>query len=73
MFATLNQGVSIDDLREGSVVVIRSGFGSEPVETVVLDSVDVDIKNGSAGCDYVDSKGNPRWAWLSQIVRVVKY
>ena len=73
MFATLNQGVAIKDVRAGSVVVIKSGFGSEPAETVTLDNVDSDIKNGRAGCDYVDSKGDGRWAYLSQIVRVVKY
>ena len=73
MFATLNQGVTLDDVREGSRVVIRSGFGTEPAETVTLDSVEADIKNGRAGCDYVDRKGESRWAYLSQIVRVVKY
>jgi len=72
MFATLNE-VTLKDVREGSVVVIRSGFGSEPAETVTLEGVDSDIKNGRAGCDYTDTKGEPRWAYLTQIVRVVKY
>jgi len=66
-------GVDIDDVRAGSVVVIRSGFGSEPAETVTLENVEADIKNGRAGCDYTDTKGEPRWAYLTQIVRVVQY
>ena len=73
MFATLNQGVTLDDVRLGSVVVIRSGFGSEAPETVTLEGVEEDIKNGRPGCDYVDRNGEGRWAYLSQIVRVVKY
>lgn len=66
-------GVDIEDVRAGSVVVIKSGFGSEPAETVTLENVDADIKNGRAGCDYTDTKGEGRWAYLTQIVRVVKY
>jgi len=66
-------GVDFEDVRVGSVVVIKSGFGSEPAETVTLDNVERDIKNGRAGCDYVDSTGEGRWAYLTQIVRVVKY
>ena len=73
MFATLNQGVGLEQVRAGSRVVIRSGFGSEPAETVTLENVEADIKNGRAGCDYTDTKGEPRWAYLTQIVRVVKY
>jgi hypothetical protein len=67
------QGVDIADVRVGSRVVIRSGFGSEPAETVTLEGVDADIKNGRPGCDYTDSKGDGRWAYLSQVVRVVEY
>lgn len=66
-------GVAFEDVRAGSRVVIRSGFGSEPAETVTLDNVEEDIKNGRAGCDYVDRNGETRWAYLSQIVRVVEY
>lgn len=65
--------ITTDDVRAGSVVVIKSGFGSERAETVTLDSVEEDIKNGRAGCDYVDSKGESRWAYLTQIVKVVSY
>jgi hypothetical protein len=67
------QGVNIADVRVGSRVVIRSGFGSERPETVTLEGVDADIKNGRPGCDYTDSKGDGRWAYLSQVVRVVEY
>jgi hypothetical protein len=69
----LTKEITLDDVREGSVVVIRSGFGGEPAETVTLEGVEADIKNGRAGCDYTDRKGDGRWAYLSQIVRVVKY
>ena len=69
----LAEQVTLEDVRSGSCVVIRSGFGSEAAEVVTLKNVEADIKNGRAGCDYTDTKGNPRWAYLSQIVEVVKY
>ena len=65
--------VTIDDVRAGSVVRIRSGFGLEPAETVTLENVEADIKNGRAGCDYTDRKGEGRWAYLTQIERVITY
>lgn len=68
-----NAGVALEDVRAGSVVVIKSGFGSEAAETVTLSNVEADIKNGRAGCDYTDRNGDRRWAYLTQIVRVVKY
>ncbi len=68
-----NAGVDFEDVRAGSVVIIKSGFGSEAAETVTLDNVEADMKNGRAGCDYIDTKNEPRWAYLTQIVRVVKY
>lgn len=67
------QDISLDDVRTGSVVVINSGFGNEPAETVTLTGVEDDVKNGFPGCVYTDSAGEGRWAYLSQIVRVVKY
>ena len=65
--------IMLEDVRAGSVVRIRSGFGSEPPETVTLTNVEADIKNGRPGCDYTDRKGNGRWAYLSQIDAVLTY
>lgn len=65
--------VTLEDVREGSIVVIRGGFGSEPPQAVRLTSVEADIKNGRPGCDYIDRKGSGRWAYLSQIDEVLTY
>jgi hypothetical protein len=61
-------GVKLKDLREGSIVVVRGCFGSGPEQTVTVLAVDSDIKNGQPGIDYDES-----WAYLSQVMRVVKY
>jgi hypothetical protein len=60
--------VKLEDVREGSVVVVRGNFGSGPEETVTVEYVDSDIKNGMPGIDY-----DGHWAYLSQVQRVVKY
>jgi hypothetical protein len=60
--------VLLSEVREGSVVMVRGGFGTEPPKKVVVNSVDPDIKNGRAGIDYDD-----RWAYLDQVISVIKY
>jgi len=65
--------VFLEDIREGSVVVVRGGFGSEPPQTVTVDEVHAEIKNGRAGIDYTESNGNGRWAYLDQVQKVITY
>ena len=60
--------VKIEDMREGSVVIVREAFGTGPERRVVVENVESDIKNGRPGIDYADS-----WAYLTQVVRVVQY
>lgn len=60
--------VTLKDIREGSVVIVREAFGTGPERKVVVENVETDIKNGRPGIDYADS-----WAYLSQVVRVVAY
>lgn len=60
--------VRIQDIREGSVVIVRGCFGQGKPETVVVDEVDTDIKNGIPGIGYGDS-----WAYITQVDRVVTY
>jgi hypothetical protein len=60
--------VSIEDIREGSVVIVRGNFGQGPAQQVVVENVEDDIKNGRPGIDYADS-----WAYLTQVERVVTY
>jgi hypothetical protein len=60
--------VQLKDVREGSIVIVRGNFGSGPEERVTVEGVDSDIKNGMPGIDY-----DGHWAYLSQVVRVVKY
>jgi hypothetical protein len=60
--------VKFEDLREGSVVIVRGCFGTGPEERVKVEGLDRDIKNGRPGIDYAGS-----WAYLTQVVRVVLY
>jgi hypothetical protein len=60
--------VKFEDLREGSVVIVRGAFGTSPEERVKVEGLDRDIKNGLPGIDYAGS-----WAYLSQVQRVVQY
>ena len=60
--------VKLNDIREGSVVIVRGAFGTGPEERVKVEEVHEDVKNGRPGIDYEGS-----WAYLSQVVRVVQY
>jgi hypothetical protein len=65
--------ITLENVRVGSVVRIAGGFGMEPPETVTLEDVEEDIKNGFPGVCYTDKKGDGRWAYLDQIQRVITY
>ena len=60
--------IKLNDIREGSVVIVRGAFGTGPEERVKVEEVHEDIKNGRPGIDYEGS-----WAYLSQVQRVVSY
>jgi len=60
--------VTLKDIREGSVVIVREAFGTGPERRVVVEAVEADIKDGRPGIDYANS-----WAYLTQVVRVVSY
>ena len=60
--------VKLVDIRPGSKVILREAFGNAAPRTVIVESVEADIKNGRPGIDYEDG-----WAYLSQIDKVVSY
>ena len=60
--------VKFEDLREGSVVIVRGNFGNGPPQRVKVEGLDRDIKNGIPGIDY-----EGHWAYLDQVERVVSY
>ena len=60
--------VTLKDIREGSVVEVRPGFGAFPPVTVTVEEVEADIKNGRPGICYGEN-----WAYLSQVDRVVVF
>jgi len=66
--------VTLDKMREGSKVMVRGGFGTEPARLATVTGLDADIKNGRPGIDYeVVNTGEGRWAYLDQVVKVVEY
>ena len=60
--------VTVEDIRAGSVVIVRGNSGAGHPQRVVVEAVEDDIKNGRPGIDYDGS-----WAYLSQVDRVIKY
>lgn len=66
--------IKLKDIREGSVVVVRGGFGQDRPVRARVDNVEQDIKNGLPGIDYtVVDTGDELWAYLSQVDSVVTY
>lgn len=67
--------IRLRDIREGSVIRVRSDFGGGTVITAVIVGVEKDIKNGLPGIDYhpINDTTDGRWAYLSQITSVVTY
>jgi len=65
--------VSLQDIREGSRVIVRGSFGNGPAQIAVVTGVMEDIKNGFAGIDYLDERGESYWAYLDQVDRVVNF
>jgi len=62
--------INITDIEEGSIVQVRGNFGNGPVETVTVNEVCDDIKNGRPGIDYTTENGQSKWAYLTQVVSV---
>lgn len=65
--------IKLEQIREGSVVMVRGGFGTEPARQATVEAVEANIKNGRAGIDYVTREGDSRWAYLDQVQSVVAY
>lgn len=66
--------IRLEQIREGSIVFVRGGFGAEPATKALVEEVEEDIKNGRPGITYREiATGNPRWAYLNQVQTVVSY
>lgn len=60
----------MDNLKVGMKVEVHGGFRTEKPEIVVINGFGE--KNGRPLFDYVDSTGNSRWAYNSQIICIVE-
>lgn len=66
--------IRIEQIKIGSTVTVRGGFGAEPARLGRVDEVEEDIKNGRPGITYTEiDTGDPRWAYLNQVLRVETY
>lgn len=66
--------ITLKDIREGSIVMVRGDFGQGKPVRAVVEAVESNIKNGMPGIDYVVGKsvvGN--WAYLNQVDKVITY
>jgi hypothetical protein len=68
--------LTINDVKQGDTVKVRSSFGGGPVVTGVVSGVFADIKRGYPGIDYklngCEDPASERWAYLDQVDEVVK-
>ena len=66
--------IQLNQIREGSKVLVRGNFGRGVAQIGVVTEVAEDIKNGAPGISYdVPGTPNSSWAYLSQIDRVETY
>lgn len=64
--------IILNEVREGSVVMVRGDFGRGIAVVGQVEDVLEDIKNGQPGIDYT-VKGVSHWAYLDAIDSVVRY
>ena len=62
-----------EQIKEGTVVFVRTNFGSGPTIKGTVTSKENDVKNGLPGIDYNDEEGTGWWAYADQIAGVYKY
>lgn len=64
----------IEQMRVGSQVYVRGGFGTEPARLAEVTELAADIKNGRPGIGYTEiDSGDDRWAYLDQVIAVTKW
>lgn len=68
-----NKMTTLNEIRRGSKVMVRGGFGNDPATLVTVSEVCEDVKNGRPGIDYIKANGDGRWAYLDQVKQVVEY
>ena len=68
-------GISrIDQVREGSVIIVRGRWGSDDAIRATVTGVEEDIKNGYPGvCYYITDPNSLHWAYFDQVDSVVTY
>jgi len=65
--------ITLNKVREGSIVLVRGDFGSGlPVRARVV-YVLSNIKNDRPGIDYATFDGGSYWAYLDQVEEVITY
>ena len=66
--------IKLKDIKIGSEIMVRGDFGNGSSKKAIVDNIENDIKNGFPGIDYhyADDVNDDRWAYLSQIDRVIK-
>ena len=67
-YSTVLKQVRVSDIRAGSVVIVKGNFGLGMSQIVSVDYVEDNIKNSKPGITY-----GRNWAYLDQVVQVLKY
>jgi len=66
--------VQLNEMREGSRIIVRGSWGSGNQVVGVVTDVCKDVKNGIPGVDYtVESTGATHWAYLDQVDQILTY
>jgi len=66
--------ITLKDIREGTIVYVRTNFGTGPSVKATVTEVCENVKNGRPGIDYqVQGQEYGSWAYLDQVQTVYKY
>lgn len=65
--------IDFKKIKQGSVLFVRTNFGTGIVVRGTVVEVEKNIKNGLPGIVYEDKNGEESWAYSHQIDRVEKY
>jgi hypothetical protein len=67
--------VKLEQVREGSIVIVRGEFGHGHPKKAVVTEAEENIKNGHPGISYslIEDPEDGGWAYMCQIDSVITY
>jgi hypothetical protein len=64
--------ISIKDIKIGSTILVKPDFGMSPQVRAKVTDIEKNGKKGRDTIGYETSPGDDRWAYMDQVVSVIK-